>query len=80
MSARRVLIAEDDESILASLEFVVRDAGHEARLARDGEQALRALGEFRPDLVLLDLMLPRAAASRCAAPCARIRTSRRPRS
>jgi len=61
MSARRVLIAEDDESILASLEFVVRDAGHEARLARDGEQALRALGEFRPDLVLLDLMLPRAS-------------------
>lgn len=61
MSARRVLIAEDDESILASLEFVVRDAGHETRLARDGEQALRALGEFRPDLVLLDLMLPRAS-------------------
>ncbi|HSN19441.1 MAG TPA: response regulator [Usitatibacter sp.] len=59
MSERRVLIAEDEESILASLEFVVRAAGHEVRLARDGEQALAALREFRPDLVLLDLMLPR---------------------
>ena len=61
MSARRVLIAEDEESILASLEFVVRGAGHDVRLARDGEQAIAALAAYRPDLVLLDLMLPRAS-------------------
>jgi DNA-binding response OmpR family regulator len=61
MSARRVLIAEDEEAILASLEFVVRGAGHEARCARDGEEALAALAEWRPDLVLLDVMLPRAS-------------------
>jgi DNA-binding response OmpR family regulator len=61
MSARRVLVAEDEESILASLEFVVRAAGHDVRLARDGEQAIAALAEFRPDLVLLDLMLPKAS-------------------
>ena len=61
MSARRVLIAEDEESILASLEFVVRAAGHDARLARDGAEALRALADYRPDLVLLDLMLPRVS-------------------
>ena len=59
MSASRVLIAEDEEAILASLEFVVRAAGHDARLVRDGEQALRALADYRPDLVLLDFMLPR---------------------
>lgn len=59
MSAKRVLIAEDEESILASLEFLVRKAGHEPALARDGDQALRALAESVPDLVLLDLMLPR---------------------
>jgi DNA-binding response OmpR family regulator len=58
MSARRVLIAEDEEAILASLEFVVRGAGHEVRSARDGEEAMRAL-EWRPHLVLLDVMLPR---------------------
>jgi DNA-binding response OmpR family regulator len=61
VSARRVLVAEDEESILASLEFVVRAAGHDVRLARDGEQAIAALAEYRPDLVLLDLMLPRAS-------------------
>jgi DNA-binding response OmpR family regulator len=61
MSARRVLIAEDEESILASLEFVVRGAGHDVRLARDGEQAIVALADYRPELVLLDLMLPRAS-------------------
>jgi DNA-binding response OmpR family regulator len=61
MSARRVLVAEDEESILASLEFVVRAAGHDVRLARDGEQAIAALAEYRPDLVLLDLMLPKAS-------------------
>jgi DNA-binding response OmpR family regulator len=61
VSARRVLIAEDEESILASLEFVVRGAGHDVRLARDGEQAIAALAAYRPDLVLLDLMLPKAS-------------------
>ncbi len=59
MSAKRVLIAEDEESIVASLEFLVRAAGHEPRVARDGEQALAALAQFVPDLVLLDVMLPR---------------------
>jgi len=59
MTSSRVLIAEDEEAILASLEFVVRAAGHDVRLARDGDQALRALADYRPDLVLLDLMLPR---------------------
>jgi DNA-binding response OmpR family regulator len=57
-TAKRVVIAEDEESILASLEFLVRRAGHESRSARDGNQALAAIEEFRPHLVLLDLMLP----------------------
>jgi DNA-binding response OmpR family regulator len=55
---KRVVIAEDEESILASLEFLVRQGGHESRSARDGNQALSAIEEFRPHLVLLDLMLP----------------------
>lgn len=59
MSGKRVLIAEDEASILASLEFLVKNAGHEPRLARDGEQALALLAEEVPDLVLLDIMLPR---------------------
>ena len=56
--AVRILIAEDEESIVASLEFLMRDAGFETRVARDGGSALAQMGEFRPDLVILDLMLP----------------------
>jgi two-component system, OmpR family, alkaline phosphatase synthesis response regulator PhoP len=59
MPARRILIAEDEESIIASLEFLMRQALHEVRVARDGDEALRLVDEFQPDLVLLDLMLPR---------------------
>jgi DNA-binding response OmpR family regulator len=54
----RVLIAEDEESILASLEFLMRQCGYETRLARDGHDAVGCLAEFQPDLVLLDIMLP----------------------
>ena len=55
---KRILIAEDEESIVASLEFLMRNAGFETRIARDGDAAFAALAEFAPDLVLLDLMLP----------------------
>ena len=54
----RVLIAEDEQSIVASLEFLMRRCGYETRVARDGSAALRGVEEFDPDLVLLDLMLP----------------------
>jgi DNA-binding response OmpR family regulator len=54
----RILIAEDEPSIVASLDFLMRHAGFETRIARDGHSAIAALGEFRPDLVLLDVMLP----------------------
>ena len=55
---KRVLIAEDEESIVASLEFLMRNAGFETRIARDGEAAIASLADFVPDLVLLDVMLP----------------------
>jgi DNA-binding response OmpR family regulator len=58
MSAR-ILIAEDEDSIVTSLEFLMRRSGFETRIARDGMAALACLEEFRPDLVLLDIMLPR---------------------
>ena len=54
----RILIAEDEESIVASLEFLMRHAGFDTLVARDGEAAIASLREFRPDLVLLDIMLP----------------------
>ncbi len=57
--AKRVLIAEDEPSIVTSLEFLMHRAGYETRVAADGEEALRMLPVFRPHLVLLDIMLPR---------------------
>ena len=57
MSAR-ILVAEDEESIVASLEFLMRRSGFDTRVARDGETALASLREFRPHLVILDIMLP----------------------
>jgi len=55
---KRVLIAEDEDSILASLEFLMRGCGYETRSVRDGHEAVRSLADFRPHLVLLDIMLP----------------------
>ena len=55
---KRVLIAEDEESIVASLEFLMRHAGYETCIARDGPSALARLADFSPDVVLLDIMLP----------------------
>ena len=54
----RVLIADDEANIVLSLEFLMRHAGYEVRSAADGEAALREVASFRPDLVLLDVMLP----------------------
>ena len=54
----RVLIADDEANIVLSLEFLMRHAGYEVRSAADGEAALRELESFRPDVILLDVMLP----------------------
>lgn len=57
--SRKVLIAEDEPNIVASLEFLLRQAEYEVRVARDGEEALRLVESFAPHLVLLDAMMPR---------------------
>ncbi len=56
--AKKILIAEDEANIIASVEFLLQHAGYELRITRDGEEALRGVGEFLPDLVLLDVMMP----------------------
>jgi two-component system, OmpR family, alkaline phosphatase synthesis response regulator PhoP len=55
---RKVLIAEDEPSIVASLEFLLGQSDCEVRVARDGEEALRLVESFAPHLVLLDVMMP----------------------
>jgi len=55
----RVLIADDEPNIVISLEFLMKQEGHEVAIAVDGEDALDLLTAFQPDLVLLDVMMPK---------------------
>ena len=55
----RILIADDEPNILISLEFLMKREGYQVALARDGQEALDAIARDRPDLVLLDVMMPR---------------------
>ena len=57
--ASKVLIVDDEPNIVLSLEFLMNQQGYETRVARDGDEALAEVEGFRPDLVLLDVMLPR---------------------
>ncbi len=56
--AKRVLIADDEPNIVTSLEFLMEQAGYETKVAANGSEALDAARSFRPDVVLLDVMLP----------------------
>ena len=55
----RVLVVEDDEEIAQTLKRSLRMDGYEVRVAGDGEAALEAAAAYHPDLVILDLGLPR---------------------
>jgi len=57
-SPKKVLIAEDEPNIVLSLEFLLKGAGYEVAVARDGSEALKLTGTLRPDLIVLDVMLP----------------------
>jgi DNA-binding response OmpR family regulator len=56
--AKRVLIVDDEPNIVTSLEFLMEQAGYETRIAANGQEALDLAMSFRPDLVLLDVMVP----------------------
>jgi DNA-binding response OmpR family regulator len=55
---KRVLIAEDEPSIVLSLEFLLGGAGYHVITARDGASALELARRHEPDLIVLDIMLP----------------------
>jgi DNA-binding response OmpR family regulator len=56
---RRVVIIEDEPHIVLSLEFLLERAGYETTSAVDGEEGLALIRRLRPDVVLLDVMMPR---------------------
>ncbi len=53
-----ILIADDEPNILLSLEFLMKREGFHVLVARDGQEALAAIEQHRPALVLLDVMMP----------------------
>jgi len=55
----KILIAEDDKNILAGLVDMLKLDGHATVIARDGEAALKQVKDRDPDLLILDVMLPK---------------------
>ncbi len=57
--SKRILLVDDEKDILDLLEFNLESEGYKTSKARDGEEALRKARDKKPDLILLDIMLPK---------------------
>jgi len=55
----KILIADDEPNILISLEYLMKREAYAVTVARDGQEAIDAILRERPDLVLLDVMMPK---------------------
>jgi len=55
----KILIADDEPNIVISLEYLMKRQGYEVSVARDGQEALDMVAHHPPDLILLDVMMPR---------------------
>lgn len=56
--SRKILIADDEPNIVTALEFLLQKNGYEVLIARNGDAALELVESHKPDLVLLDVMMP----------------------
>lgn len=56
--AAKILIVDDEPNIVLAVEFLLQREGYQTEKAFDGLQALELAAEFKPDLVLLDVMMP----------------------
>ena len=57
--AKSILVVEDEPNIVLSLQFLMKKAGFDVRVARDGDEALAEVKSRAPDLILLDVMIPK---------------------
>ena len=57
--AKKILIADDEQNIVISLEFLMKREGFTVCIAADGQEAIDKVRSETPDLVLLDIMMPR---------------------
>jgi two-component system alkaline phosphatase synthesis response regulator PhoP len=56
--AKKILIVDDEPSIIVALQFLMEQNGYETLVAFSGEEAMEVVAHHRPDLILLDIMLP----------------------
>jgi len=55
----RILIVDDEPNIVLALELLMKREGYEIQSVDDGQKAFDAVREFRPDLIILDIMMPK---------------------
>ena len=55
----KILVADDEPNIVISIEYLMKREGYTVLVARDGQEALDMIARDRPDLVLLDVMMPK---------------------
>lgn len=58
MTTGRILIIDDEKDLARLFEYALKARGHEVRCAKDGETGLKEFRRWKPDLILLDLVLP----------------------
>jgi DNA-binding response OmpR family regulator len=68
--SKKILIADDEPNIVAALEFLLQQSGYEVHIAQNGDEALELVKACVPDLVLLDVMMPKKSGYEV---CTRIR-------
>lgn len=73
MNKKKILVVDDEPSIAMLLNFNLKLAGYDVHCAYDGEAVFEALPEFRPDLIVLDLMLPKLSGIEV---CRRLRSNK----
>lgn len=56
---KKILIADDEHKIIMTLEYAFRKAGYEVFIARDGSEVLELLKTEIPDMIMLDIMMPK---------------------
>lgn len=57
--SKQILVVDDEPNILLSLEFLMKQAKYAVKTARDGEEALKVVADAPPDLILLDVNMPK---------------------
>ena len=72
----KILVVDDDKNICDLLRMYLEKEGYEVKTASDGVEGVTAFRMYEPDLVLLDIMMPKRTAGRSAAKSANIRPSR----